>query len=72
MSSPQTVSATGSVSATESRVTRAFRPRVCRLRGIEGRINPGRVFDRVTNLDGVPDGYRAMSDREAIKVMIEF
>jgi threonine dehydrogenase-like Zn-dependent dehydrogenase len=39
---------------------------------IEGRIQPGRVFDRVTNLDGVPDGYRAMNDCEAIKVMIEF
>jgi threonine dehydrogenase-like Zn-dependent dehydrogenase len=37
---------------------------------LEGRIQPGRVFDRVTNLDGVPDGYRAMNDREAIKVMI--
>jgi len=39
---------------------------------LEGRIHPGRVFDRVTNLDGVPDGYRAMNEREAIKVMIEF
>jgi hypothetical protein len=39
---------------------------------LEGRIQPGRVFDRVTNLDGVPDGYRAMNDRESIKVMIEF
>ncbi len=39
---------------------------------LEGRIQPGRVFDRVTNLDGVPDGYRAMNDREAIKVMIRF
>jgi threonine dehydrogenase-like Zn-dependent dehydrogenase len=39
---------------------------------LEGRIEPGRVFDRVTDLDGVPDGYRAMNDREAIKVMIEF
>ena len=39
---------------------------------LEGRIEPGRVFDRVTNLDGVPDGYRAMNQREAIKVMIEF
>lgn len=39
---------------------------------LEGLIEPGRVFDRVTNLDGVPDGYRAMNDREAIKVMIEF
>jgi threonine dehydrogenase-like Zn-dependent dehydrogenase len=39
---------------------------------LEGRIQPGRVLDRVTDLDGVPDGYRAMDDREAIKVMIAF
>ena len=39
---------------------------------LEGRIEPGRVFDRVTDLDGVPDGYRAMNEREAIKVMIGF
>jgi threonine dehydrogenase-like Zn-dependent dehydrogenase len=39
---------------------------------LEGRIEPGRVFDRVTDLDGVPDGYRAMDEREAIKVMIAF
>jgi threonine dehydrogenase-like Zn-dependent dehydrogenase len=39
---------------------------------LEGRIEPGRVFDRTTDLDGVPDGYRAMNSREAIKVMIEF
>jgi threonine dehydrogenase-like Zn-dependent dehydrogenase len=38
---------------------------------LDGRIQPGRVFDRVTDLDGVPDGYRAMNDREAIKVMIK-
>jgi threonine dehydrogenase-like Zn-dependent dehydrogenase len=38
---------------------------------LEGRIEPGRVFDRVGSLDDVPDGYRAMNDREAIKVMIE-
>jgi threonine dehydrogenase-like Zn-dependent dehydrogenase len=31
-----------------------------------------RVFDRVVRLDEVPDGYRAMNDREAIKVLIEF
>jgi threonine dehydrogenase-like Zn-dependent dehydrogenase len=37
---------------------------------LEGKIEPGRVFDRVTDLDGVPDGYRAMNDRQAIKVMI--
>ena len=39
---------------------------------LEGRIEPGLVFDRITSIDGVPDGYRAMNDREAIKVMIEF
>lgn len=39
---------------------------------LEGRIEPGRVFDRVSELGGVPDGYRAMNDREAIKVMITF
>ena len=39
---------------------------------LDGRIEPGRVFDRITNLDGVPDGYRAMNEREAIKVLIEF
>jgi threonine dehydrogenase-like Zn-dependent dehydrogenase len=39
---------------------------------LEGRIEPGFVFDRVIDIDGVPDGYRAMNDREAIKVMIHF
>jgi threonine dehydrogenase-like Zn-dependent dehydrogenase len=38
---------------------------------LEGRIEPGRVFDRVGPLDEVPDGYRAMNEREAIKVLIE-
>jgi threonine dehydrogenase-like Zn-dependent dehydrogenase len=37
---------------------------------LEGRIDPGRVFDRIVGLDEVPDGYRAMNDREAIKVMV--
>jgi threonine dehydrogenase-like Zn-dependent dehydrogenase len=37
---------------------------------LEGTIQPGRVFDRTVGLDGVPDGYRAMNDREAIKVMV--
>ena len=37
---------------------------------LEGRINPGKVFDRSVGLDGVPDGYRAMAEREAIKVMV--
>jgi threonine dehydrogenase-like Zn-dependent dehydrogenase len=38
---------------------------------LDGTIEPGRVFDRTVNLDGVPDGYRAMDEREALKVMVE-
>ena len=38
---------------------------------LEGRIEPGRVFDRVIGLEEVPEGYRAMNDREAIKVMVK-
>jgi threonine dehydrogenase-like Zn-dependent dehydrogenase len=38
---------------------------------LDGSIAPGRVFDRTVDLDGVPDGYRAMADRESIKVMIK-
>ena len=38
---------------------------------LEGRIEPGRVFDRVIGLEEVPEGYRAMNDREAIKVMVQ-
>jgi threonine dehydrogenase-like Zn-dependent dehydrogenase len=39
---------------------------------LAGKIEPGRVFDRVVRLDDVPEAYRAMNDREAIKVLIEF
>lgn len=39
---------------------------------LSGRIQPGRVFDRVIPIDGVPEGYRAMMARESIKVMITF
>ncbi len=39
---------------------------------LEGRIEPGRVFDWVGGLDKVPDGYRAMNERVAIKALIEF
>jgi threonine dehydrogenase-like Zn-dependent dehydrogenase len=37
---------------------------------LEGRIQPGRVFDRVVSLDGVPGGYRDMNERKALKVLI--
>ncbi|MEU9287183.1 zinc-dependent alcohol dehydrogenase family protein [Streptomyces sp. NPDC048275] len=38
---------------------------------LDGSIEPGRVFDRTVGLDEVPDGYRAMADREALKVLIQ-
>src|ERR671937_457267 len=39
---------------------------------LEGRIDPGRVFDRTGSLEDVPDGYRAMNERECLKFQIEF
>jgi threonine dehydrogenase-like Zn-dependent dehydrogenase len=39
---------------------------------LEGRIEPGRVFDRTGILDEVADGYRAMNDREVLKFQITF
>ena len=37
---------------------------------LDGRIHPGRVFDRVVDLNGVPAGYRDMNDRKSLKVMV--
>lgn len=37
---------------------------------LEGKIEPGRVFDWMGGLEKVPDGYRAMNDRTAIKALI--
>ncbi|MFF5229917.1 alcohol dehydrogenase catalytic domain-containing protein [Dactylosporangium sp. NPDC000521] len=38
---------------------------------LAGRVEPGKVFDRTVGLDQVPDGYRAMADRSALKVLIQ-
>jgi threonine dehydrogenase-like Zn-dependent dehydrogenase len=38
---------------------------------LDGTVDPGRVFDRAVGLDGVPDGYRAMADRHALKILIK-
>ncbi|WP_200207741.1 alcohol dehydrogenase catalytic domain-containing protein [Micromonospora coerulea] len=37
---------------------------------LDGTVQPGRVFDRTIGLDEVPDGYRAMDRREALKVLV--
>ena len=38
---------------------------------LDGRIEPGRVLDRSTDLEDVPEGYRAMNERRSIKVMVK-
>jgi len=38
---------------------------------LEGRVQPGRVFDSTIGIDEVPEGYRAMNDRETIKAMVK-
>ena len=37
---------------------------------VEGRINPGRVFDLTLPLAQTPDGYTAMAGRSALKVLL--
>jgi threonine dehydrogenase-like Zn-dependent dehydrogenase len=37
---------------------------------LEGRINPGRVLDFHTDLDGVAEAYAAMDERRAIKSLL--
>ncbi|GAA2274432.1 IMP dehydrogenase [Streptomyces ruber] len=37
---------------------------------LDGTVEPGRVFDRTVSLEEVPDAYRAMDRREALKVLV--
>lgn len=37
---------------------------------LEGRINPGRVLDFETDLDGIAEAYAAMDERRAIKSLV--
>jgi threonine dehydrogenase-like Zn-dependent dehydrogenase len=38
---------------------------------LDGVIEPGRVFDSTIGIEDIPDGYRSMADREALKVLIQ-
>src|SRR4051794_22532276 len=38
---------------------------------LEGTIEPGKVFDTTTDLDGVPAGYKDMADRTSLKVLVK-
>ena len=37
---------------------------------LEGRVDPGRVFDFETDLEGIAEAYAAMDERRAIKSML--
>jgi threonine dehydrogenase-like Zn-dependent dehydrogenase len=37
---------------------------------LEGRIDPGRVLDYETDLEGIADAYDAMDERRAIKSLV--
>src|SRR5579871_1922574 len=74
---PQDAAMTGSQSAFYHNVTigggpapvRAYIPDL--LPDIlEGRIQPGLVFDSIVDLNGVPGGYRDMNERKSLKVMV--
>jgi threonine dehydrogenase-like Zn-dependent dehydrogenase len=38
---------------------------------LDGSVDPAPVFDLTVGLDGVPDGYRAMDERTALKVLVK-
>jgi threonine dehydrogenase-like Zn-dependent dehydrogenase len=37
---------------------------------LDGTIDPSPVFDRTVGLEGVPEGYKAMDERTALKVLV--
>jgi threonine dehydrogenase-like Zn-dependent dehydrogenase len=37
---------------------------------LDGTIDPSPVFDLTVDLEGVPDGYKAMDERTALKVLV--
>mgnify|MGYP000312417830 CR=1 FL=1 len=37
---------------------------------LDGSVEPGRVFDAVTDLAGVPAGYRDRDERRSLEVLV--
>jgi hypothetical protein len=37
---------------------------------LDGSVEPCRVFDRTVSLDQVPDGYRDMTSRQALNILV--
>ncbi|CDK40593.1 alcohol dehydrogenase GroES domain protein [Halorubrum sp. AJ67] len=38
---------------------------------LQGTLDPSPIFTETVDLDGVPEGYRMMDEREAIKVLVK-
>ncbi len=38
---------------------------------LQGTLDPSPIFTKTVDLDGVPEGYQAMDNREAVKVMVK-
>jgi alcohol dehydrogenase len=38
---------------------------------LQGTLDPSPIFTKTVDLDDVPEGYQAMDEREAIKVLVE-
>ena len=38
---------------------------------LQGTLDPSPIFTKTVDMEGVPDGYRAMDEREAIKVLVK-
>lgn len=38
---------------------------------LQGTLDPSPIFTKTVDLDGVPEGYRAMDEREAVKIMVK-
>jgi threonine dehydrogenase-like Zn-dependent dehydrogenase len=49
---------------------RRYLPELMKL-VLDGKINPGKVFDLTLPLDQVAEGYRAMDERRAIKTLLQ-
>jgi hypothetical protein len=52
-------------------ITRARLHRGPAARVLDGTVQPGKVFDRTVDLEAVPDGYGAMTARQALTVLVQ-
>jgi len=49
---------------------RAYMPRLMDA-VLSGNLDPSPIFDMTVGLDGIPDGYKAIDSRKALKVLVK-